>query len=309
MKIQTPSLRFWLAQSLSLALVACANLPQQPQTLAPQNAGPQAQNTVAQNQPKQTENLRITLPLPAAQKPAFNTQFADYSHLAFVKVSVSGQGISSPLSNDGGDFIAVSGKSFSATISNVPQQNGGVRVVTAWGYDADHKLLPSFEAMGVYTSQTGTTTVNLTLGRRWLLLGQIVDNLISNNPTLLAKEDLNALQTALEEMQGYNSQTGGFVYQPTLFNIQNLVNALSGDGSIPSSSALMSAGMVTAGPATGTVQTPNGHKTDEDVTLLVNDPGSKPQLLPGGSVVVHSLYRASIRALGAWKPASKMAPC
>lgn len=253
------------ALALSLTLAACqATVP------LTQSLQKPAQSVSA------TEQVHVSL----GEISRFHAAFANSSLLAYIKISVSGQGLSSPVSADGVAFLPVSGGSLTATISNLPISDGGIRVVTAKGYDANQNELPAYELKGWYISHSAGGSTSVTVSKRYYLLGKIIEDLTANNPTLLAKLDLSALQSVLETMSGYNATIGTFATSPSLYGLSALIAALPADGSTPTASALSTAALGSTGSANIAYQTPNGKKLDEDVVFAVDDPASTPVVVP-----------------------------
>ncbi|MEZ0372321.1 MAG: hypothetical protein ACAI44_24745 [Candidatus Sericytochromatia bacterium] len=221
---------------------------------------------------KGQERIEVKLTLPKG----FATQYADAARLAFIQVEVLGQGLSGTISHDGDDFIPVVAGSASATISNLPILAGGHRVVIARGFDAAFAPLAAFEARGNYVSDLAVPTVNLSLGRRWLLLGQLIETLLTSDQELLDLLDLAALQSALEAAMGFNPALNRFERQPSQYDPVALASALPSDGSTPSASEINAAALGTLGTASVTLNTPNGLLLGEDLVLIVTDPSSQP---------------------------------
>lgn len=256
-----------LALSLSFSLVACqSQLPEALSSLSP------ADNSLRSSG---RETLSVDLSLPAG----FFTQFADSSRLAFVRISVAGQGLSGAVDADGPIFQTVSGSALAATISNLTPSEGAIRVVTVQGYDSQQLALPGFELKGWYVSHGGGTSL-VSVSRRGFLIGKIIDNLMAAQSPLLSKLDLSGLQAVLDTLTGYDAQTGGFAVSPNRFDLTALINALPADGSLPTAGALSAAALGGTGTANIAYSTPNSKTTAEEVVFSINDPGSRPVALP-----------------------------
>src|SRR3990167_10441296 len=125
---------FSLSLGLSLPLTACSTgLP---------TALSSGQTSVSPAKQAATQTATETLHVRFAQgqtaqrsgqTSGFRTQLANLNQIAFVRLSVTGQGIGTAIQSD---WIAVNNQTFSATLSGVPQSEGQLRIVTAQAYDA-----------------------------------------------------------------------------------------------------------------------------------------------------------------------------
>ena len=213
------------------------------------------------------------------------TQLANPADLAFIQLELVGEGITGSLSHDGAEFLPVSSE-LTATISDIPIEDGALRVVRVIGYDADQNPLGSFLASGYYRSESGTTTINIMLNRVQLLLGAILTELLSSNPELLPDLDLAGLQAALEEATGFNADTGEFVTDPSRYDPSNLVALVVSDSpSLPSATDINSEDRVVTQDLTLTLNLPSGagYVLDENIRLLIDDPNSAPKVLESGT--------------------------
>ena len=307
-----------LASTLSLALVACnlaaplqQEVKQPPVALAnlslrqkdvPKLNGQSLtlgsknlkdiNHTAVVTQANGKEQVRFSLGKPEQ----FKTQLANPAELAFIRLELVGEGISGTLTHDGAEFLPVSSE-LTATISDIPLDDGAIRVVRVTGYDSEQNPLGSFMASGTYRSATGTTTINITLNRVQLLLGWILSELLVSNPELLPDLDLAALQAVLEEATGYNADTGEFVTDPSLFDpVELAALVVSNSPDLPTSGEIGSADKLSSESLSFSVSLPSGsvYYLDEPIRLVINDPNSRPILLSpgfehGGEVSIEGL--------------------
>ncbi len=280
-----------LSISLSLSLIAC-------QVSAPLVSAPTANTALLQTQPSDqtsdqpvalnhgvslhfagnTEHLRLQL-----QLPGFRTQLAQPEQLAFVKVTLVGEGIATPITQDGDEYLPVNGDSLNVTLSNIPTDNGKLRLVRVEGFNASQEPLEAFEASAWYRSQTGVTTVNFTLNRARNLLYDLLYTLLTERVSALNGLDIPALQTLLlTEVLQYNAQTGEFGRDPALFDGAAMADLVTGGQALPTASALAD-NTVTTQTVQVNVTTTNGANLPNAVRFVLNDPLSKPLMLAEGS--------------------------
>lgn len=202
----------------------------------------------------------------------FRTQLARFEQIAFLRLTVKGAGISTPISSE---QVAVTSNSLSVSLDNIPLEAGKLRVVTAQAFDADKNTLPAFESKAIYTSTANVSALTVNVTRRHWLLGSIVENLLSNDSARLALLDRDALQSKLESMMGYTAASQTFATEPSRYNSQALVDQIAADGSVPDASALSNAALRQTSTASIAVNTANKKPLAEAVRLLVSDPSSK----------------------------------
>lgn len=278
--------KYFFAVSISLTMVACTiSAPETKQVQNILNPTIQTHQLSTQEMFKpgkalvQSEGDKEKVTFTFNPEESFKTQNVTPANLKFIKLSLRGSGIAGTLTNDGGVFIPVTGGTVTASISNVPLSAGNLRVVSVQGYDANQAILPAFVGKGFYKSSAGTTTVSITISRRFLLAGQVLEQLIAEGNPLANTLNTSTLQTQLETATGFNSTTNTFTTDPTRFNVTNLVNLVkNGGGSV--TSAQVTAG-ATANPVNVTVhfKTPAGGPLNEAITIQIDDPDSTPQTI------------------------------
>lgn len=283
-----------LSLGLSIHLTACSKGLSTALSTGPFPVSSAAQTTT--KTATETLLVRFAQSQTGGQTSGFRTQWANLGQIAFLRLSVSGQGIGTAIQSD---WIAVNNQTLSATLSGVPQSEGQLRVVTAQAYDADKNTLSGFEAKAIYSSSASTSTQNLTVSRRYLLLGQILENLLSNDTSRLALLDRNALQTKLETMTGYLAASQTFATDPTRFHLPALVDQIAADGSVPDANALSTASLRQTSPANLTLNTTGNKPLAEELRLMVSDPSSRPAKVPSLSASGQS-YALSGVAPGTW---------
>ena len=224
-----------------------------------------------------TERVRLQL-----NTSGFRTQLAQPEQLAFIKVTLVGEGIATPITQDGDEFLPVNGGSINATLSNIPTDNGKLRLVRVEGFNAAQEPLDAFKASGWYRSQTGVTTVNLTLNRAQNLLYDLLNTLLTQRATALVGLDIAALQTLLSEVLDYNAQTGEFGQDPSLFDGTAMAALITGGQPLPDASTL-AGNTVALFNITASISTQDDSVLPELVRFVLSDPLSKPAVLAAGS--------------------------
>ena len=224
-----------------------------------------------------TEQVRLQL-----NTSGFRTQLAQPEQLAFIKVTLVGEGIATPITQDGDEFLPVNGGSINATLSNIPTDNGKLRLVRVEGFNAAQEPLDAFKASGWYRSQTGVTTVNLTLNRAQNLLYDLLNTLLTQRATALVGLDIAALQTLLSEVLDYNAQTGEFGQDPSLFDGTAMAALITGGQPLPDASTL-AGNTVALFNITASISTQDDSVLPELVRFVLSDPLSKPAVLAAGS--------------------------
>ena len=224
-----------------------------------------------------TEQVRLQL-----NTSGFRTQLVQPEQLAFIKVTLVGEGIATPITQDGDEFLPVNGGSINATLSNIPTDNGKLRLVRVEGFNASQEPLEAFEASAWYRSQTGVTTVNLTLNRAQNLLYDLLNTLLTQRATALVGLDIAALQTLLSEVLDYNAQTGEFGQDPSLFDGTAMATLITGGQPLPDASTL-AGNTVALFNITASISTQDDSVLPELVRFVLSDPLSKPAVLAAGS--------------------------
>ncbi|MGV3523899.1 MAG: hypothetical protein ACO1RX_06710 [Candidatus Sericytochromatia bacterium] len=276
------------AFSLSLTLVACQNVA----TLTPPT--PVAQSALSSKQTKaqapsglysaqvsqdgQHEQLSLQVRLPQG----FRTQLVDASRLAFVQVSLTGEGIDGTITHDGAAYLPVSGDSIEATLSDIPLNSGDLRLVRVRGYDAQQNPLPGFDASAWYRSQTGVTTINLVLNRVQNLLVDVLEVLLAERPAVLDTLDIAALQSNIEQALGYAAATGEFARDPLLLDADAIATLIQTGQDLPDVGTLENQ-QANVQDVEVDLELPQAGALSENVRFVLNDPLSKPYYLPLGT--------------------------
>jgi hypothetical protein len=246
------------AFSVSLSLTACTptSFPtSSPQTASSQHSAPVQNNTEATQQV--FFEYRTASP--------FTTQAVDTQDVAFIKLTLVGEGLSGVIENVGG-FIPVTQGKAAASIRNVPIQPGKLRIVSVQGYDTEQQPLPAFVGKGIYTSRSGQVTININIDRRQLLAGLTLENLLLNQPEQVSTVDLAALLLATDTATGFDGEN--FTTDPLLLDIHLLREQLL-NGSLNPASLMTS--QIT-GKANFSISTLGGGRFTEALTLTINDP-------------------------------------
>lgn len=213
---------------------------------------------------------------------SFALKDVDLSQLKYLKLSLTGEGLSKVYTHSGSEFIPVNpdGETL-LEIADIPMQAGKIRVATVQGYDADKKELTAFQAKGIYRSKSGSPTVNLEVDRRHLLTGKVIEKLITEGSFDSSQLELETLQLKIDQITGFQELNQTFTSDPLLFNasqIQQLIREerlnsetiqteLSRD---PVSAAVF-------------LRTANGCAFNQAITLQVNAPGVADLMIAAGS--------------------------
>lgn len=253
------------------------------------------QETTIQSNPNGTEKLTFRFKLPQS----FKTQNITVGDIKFLKLSLTGVGISSPIENVEG-FVSVSNGGGIATINNVPK--GINRVVTATGYDANQVAIPAAVGKGFYSSDTSSVNVTITIGRRFLAAGLVLEQLLTSSPGTAAKLDMNQLQAKLDPLL-YGSPIVGTTFNsdPTQINVPAIVASLQSSGNLPEINNQIIASTVTV-PVT--VTTANGANFAENVSLIINDPESPALTINTGTGVPATVNVTNVSP-GTWSIIAK----
>jgi len=261
-----------LALSFSLGLTACSPQPfNQP---AGQSSGSaSALSEPAHSAPPRSIAATQSVSFSYTSPQGFKTQVVDADDLKFIRLTLVGDGLNDTLSNAEG-FVPVTGGTATVSIQNVPIQPGKVRVVTVQGYDASQQPLPAFVGKGYYTSRFGQASVTVTISRRQLLVGQVLEKLLQGNqPSQASQLNVDLLQDAVDQATGFDATTQKFTTDPTLFDPQKLVDKLAA-GEIPSLALIQNNATATAGNVQISISTTGGGKFTEALSVEVNDPKS-----------------------------------
>lgn len=325
-----------LASSLSLFLVGCGlnTTPGQVSNLktSPKNAAvtPQQQNkqtAIALKKPTVNYTAEgsvidgkesIQLNMNWLQPAGFNVQFAAYSDLKFIKVEVMGknaEGVDTTWTTTD-EFVTVSGRTATATVSGIPVVDGDLRIVKITGYDANQAMLPAFSTQSYYFSETGQLAIGMSIDRQSALLSQVLDLLKEEtfdnedpqveNPLVLdlmkTAGDLTKLNTAFAAAMNYDMVTQDYERDPSTFDADHIrdyiLEGMTADGLLLDSTAETDLEtFLTDGSAqieTGALmdmaitfsQTGGPAETrmlGEGLILMVNDPTSQPMQIPVGT--------------------------
>lgn len=277
-----------LTMTLSLSLVACQmSAPLSPQTnqnasqsmLLPQSNA-SGQVTARLQSTGKTQELQVKL-----DHSGFRTQLAQFEQLAFVQVTLMGEGISTPIRQNGDEFLAVTGNTLSTTLSNIPINEGKLRLVQVKGFNLAKQPLDTFRASTWYQSKAGLTTVNLTLNRAQNPLYDLLNSLLSNRPAALVGLNIPALETLLlNDVLQYNAQTDEFGNDPSLFDGAAMAELIIAGGALPSAENLAGE-RVALQTVTVTLKRENESNIQcsnsllKNVRFVLNDPLSKPFIL------------------------------
>lgn len=345
------SIKKLLASSLSLFLVGCntATLPGQVPSLS-------AKNNVAVAPAKPTKNNAISLEKPTVsysaegtvsnneesiqlkmnwlQPAGFSVQFAPYSDLKFIKVEVMGKnasGVDTTWTTTQ-EYVAVSGRSATASVVGIPVVDGDLRLVKITGYDENQALLPAFSTQSYYFSETAQLAIGLTIDRQSALLSHILDllreetfddeNPLVEDPLVLdllkTAGDLTKFNNAFTAAMNFDMVSKAYERDPSTFDAQAIsdyilenitATGLLIDGTaetafdtfLTDGSAQIEVGEL-SGIDISFSQSggPNStRKLGENLILMINDPTSKPLQIPVGTESGVSLDIPNI-APGEW---------
>lgn len=250
-----------LSLGLSLSLTACA-----PQSLQSPATPDLFQNPLQSPHQGQHQEVFFTYRAPSDSVNTFQTQAVDTAELAFIKLTLVGEGLSGAIENVGG-FIPVTQGKAAASIRNVPIQPGNVRIVTVQGYDADQQPLPAFVGKGIYTSRAGQVTININIDRRQLLVGLALEKLLATQQGGLPDFDLEALLAATDTATGFDGVN--FATDPLLFNVDRLSEQLLNNETVALGLGLVNNSV---GLTSVSVSTLGGGRFTEALSLTFNDP-------------------------------------
>ncbi|HEY9839335.1 MAG TPA: hypothetical protein V6D23_02670, partial [Candidatus Obscuribacterales bacterium] len=189
------------------------------------------------------------------------------------------------VTHEGPDFIPVNGPTIEATVPGIPSEADAVRIVTLRGYDADQDEIESFELAAFYVSDGSETTISPVLSRRDMVLGRVLNRMLLIDPLEIENFDVNGLRATLDQASGYDpSSRTVFDRDPSVFNAA-LIYELIRDNqfTVPTAAALDTSVETGQDDLGFTLRTPNNARIDEAVTLVVNDPTSRPVQIPANS--------------------------
>lgn len=262
---------FYSVLSISLALAACS--PElSPSLLNKAISQPPIGRSSQALQKSESVSFVYT------QYQGFKTQVVDTSALKYIRLTLIGEGIASPISNEGG-FIPIKDGKAQISINGIPSHAGALRIVTVQGYDADLNPLPAFVGKGFYISASNQKEIQLTIDRKQLLTGLVLEQLLLSKPEALATLNLGTLQTLIAEALGFDQTTKRFGFDPTLFDAQKIVQAFIQNGIWPSVSDIQNTMKASLASIDIMVSVPGGVRFTEAVNIAINDPKSQAQLI------------------------------
>ncbi|MEZ0374972.1 MAG: hypothetical protein ACAI44_38150, partial [Candidatus Sericytochromatia bacterium] len=283
------------ALSLSLAVAGCQSTPTlQPSAKAPEPAKAQPAKTHAAlitTQPSKKELSGLSAKvervgdhdrLSLRYDPGkFRTQAVDTADIAFIRLTVMGTDMSTRTS----DLIPVTGLPAVVEIDNIPIKDGNVRVVFAQGFDADEQPITAFRAAGTYQSETGLGSVTVVVARRYLVLGEVLANLIDADNSLANSLDLEALQAVLDDIIYGANIVGGAIFNtdPLNFDTDALSAEIDTNG-IPTAQELSSNFLLSSAESVSLFIARSGNTPiGEALTVTSTDPRSQTVEVAAGA--------------------------
>ncbi len=292
------------ALSLSLMLVGCSP---NSQTLQP--------TANSRQQLKTTNNgdaLEVKVQRPVSNRPnnqPFMTQAAQTAQAAYVRLTIKAIDLQREYTNSGGvslngisNLVAFGGaSSVTLTVEDIPP--GKNRVVIAQLYDVDGKELTSLRSMGLYHSHTATVTasrfsdadpttniIEQTVSRRNVpLLSTLEQAIDSKDSAFIAQIEnhLEALATEFDKvLYGANTPGTSFITEPQRIDPSEVYSAMKSQ--LQAQTLTLPTGLPTFfttqtpnivdGTSSVTVYlaTPTGFSFTQNLTVVIDDPGSSP---------------------------------
>ncbi|HEY9842291.1 MAG TPA: hypothetical protein V6D23_17650, partial [Candidatus Obscuribacterales bacterium] len=300
------------ALSLSLAVAGCQSTPTlQPSAKAPEPAKAQPAKTHAAlitTQPSKKELSGLSAKvervgdhdrLSLRYDPGkFRTQAVDTADIAFIRLTVMGTDMSTRTS----DLIPVTGLPAVVEIDNIPIKDGNVRVVFAQGFDADEQPITAFRAAGTYQSETGLGSVTVVVARRYLVLGEVLANLIDADNSLANSLDLEALQAVLDDIIYGANIVGGAIFNtdPLNFDTDALSAEIDTNG-IPTAQELSSNFLLGSAESVSLFIARSGNTTiGEALTVTSTDPRSQTVEVAAGAASPYELSLGPVSP-GTWE--------
>lgn len=230
----------------------------------------------------QAEPGKKTDKLVLALDSRFRTQGVSLSQFKFVKVSVKGTDITTNVSTA---LISIAGTTVNVNLPGIPQ--GKNRVITAQFYDANQLEIPSGVAKGIYSSG-GSGAIPVQIRRRFLPLADILEQLMTSNPTLassLTGSELTQMQNQIDMVVYGAPYVDGspFTLDPTRLNTVQMASDIAGN---PSQNLNNPAYV---NPVSSLNITVNGLVGTDTVTVRVGDPTSTPVTQAGGAIMVSNI--------------------
>lgn len=213
-----------------------------------------------------TQDLNFSFTLPQT----FSTQFLETERIAKVKFVVRGADLTKEYESD---FVTFVEGQATASITKLPVKTGQRRVITAYGYDSQNRLVPAFEAWGYFDSSATSATVQL--NRAQMIVGRTLWELMQEDSNFANSINLNTFQANVVSAI-MTSPADGFVFEmdPLYFNPQTLANyIMDNSGTLPDEATIDTAQVDNQG-VTVFVSAQNNLQFAEDITLFLDDPAS-----------------------------------
>lgn len=237
-----------------------------------------------------SESIRLQSPQPTQKfifqlnsRTHFKTLAINSADIAFIKISMIGVDLPQSLTNDGDAFIPIINGEGIAQISNVPINPGKYRVATVKAYDSNQNFLSSFVAKGFYISQANQQSIVVDLNRRQLLLGAILEALISENNPLLSQLNPQGLQSQIDIATGYDEINRTFDVDPTLFSTSQLVQLVKDNAGVVTAAEMLANAQLNVQNVSVELTSSSGNLV-KDVEVLIDDPNSSAHHLSSGTV-------------------------
>ncbi len=262
----------WGLLLLSASLVAC--------TSPSLEVSPKSEDAFESPlQGQATQNVeRVRFVYTAAH--SFKTQAVETAAVKFLRLTLVGDGISTPLRHQGEEYIPVHAEGTDLVIDNIPTQAGKLRVVTVQGYDENRQALTAFVGKGFYLSrQAGDVQVEV--DRRHLLSGLALELFLAENAAAASAVDLAALQQVVDQATEFNDDTQQFGKDPLRFNPQRLLTLLMNNQLTTEN--LSDQGEYNPVPVRFFTRTPDNCAFQAPLVLTVDAPGVPAQTIAPGT--------------------------
>ncbi len=301
-----------LPLALTLILIGCSpdqTVPSQTASPlanqpAPQLAQPHSQAAItAETVPNQTfvkaaEPHVLSAELKSGQShdqitiklgKGFQTQAVNTSNLQFLRIWITGPGIADKIYASGGDangYINIASPTGNAaSFSQVPK--GTNRVITAQFYDAAKLASTTVYAKGVYSSGT-SAPASIVINRAQIPLAEIIENMNTNQSTLLNNINVEQLKTILANVMNWNGTS--FSVDPSRFVPIQVVNTLVTQRGIPANlQASLTPGSVYIANTASFQFNVSGLIGNDKVRVRLQDPTSPLLEVGNGPVVINNI--------------------
>lgn len=296
--------------SLTLLIAGCS--PAAPLT-QPGNSQStlQTSNKIAHTSNTSGDKVSVKVQLPASAQIPFRTQAAQTAQAVYVRLTIKAVDLQREYTNAGGvslnglsNLVAFSGGSATLTVEEIPP--GKNRIVIAQLYDAEGKELTSLRSMGLYHSHTatvtasrftdadpGTNVIEQTVSRRNVPLLSTLEQAIDSKDTAFiaqVENHLEALATEFDKLlYGANPPGSTFVNEPqridpsevyTAMKTQLQTAALTLPTGLPTFFTVQTPSIVdSTSNVTVHLATPTGFSFTQNLTVVIDDPGSTPVTL------------------------------